>query len=295
MIDDQIQGLRTGNAAAPADQLQVRVSMLARDATGTWSAVGRVEGSGSAMFAEAARVTWPARLACGECERCRGGLSHHCERAIEPSADEAAKAGRWRVPSRELVLVPESLSDESAALGGLVAASCHAMRSITQGAKGFVTIIGADAHAVVLAKLMSVRQATTRLLSDEPMVQRLAEQWSIKHRPSAQAGRRSDQDVVVADADRAGDVSLAIEMLKPRGQLLLIGRAPSVAWPGHTIERLREKELSLQGVRGATRGAMMEGLQALATGVVDAASLVGVRGGVGEASHGPLWMLTRVA
>jgi threonine dehydrogenase-like Zn-dependent dehydrogenase len=275
--------------------------------SGEVSAVGivvEVPKSAEPMWA-GRRVIWPMKPSCGVCERCRGGLSHHCDEALPGASMAELLAGPVRVPVHDLMALPPEMTDETAALAGLVARACHGLRGVPLSGKGFATVIGAEAWALVLAKLMSTRVLGTRLLSEDPEVLRVAERWSLRHRTNAEAGRRGDQDVVVVARDRPADAALAVQLLKPRGLLLVQHRAlgaghppASAPWPGEVIEAISAKELMIQGVCGPTRGALAEGVAALRSGAIEAPGLIGARI---EASNWPaqsrprtpLWTLVR--
>ncbi len=231
------------------------------------------------------RVVVSPDLACGACDLCRKGLSVHCRqrRVIGLSGHDGGLAERVSVPVRNLFPVPAGMALEWAVLASSVADAVHVAHLAPVEKQTYVTVLGDGAGAILAAQVLARRNASVRLVGAREERFGLCERWQIRHRHISEPGLRADQDVVVVclEPEAGGNLSsaeavrTAIGMLRPRGTLVLQGpRVPveglDVSLAEH-LERVVRDELRVLGARS---GRIAEGLEAIASGLVDLAPLV---------------------
>lgn len=231
------------------------------------------------------RVVASPDIACGSCDLCRKGLSVHCRarRVIGLRGHDGSLAERIVVPVRNLFEVPASIKPEMAVLASAVADAVHVAHMSPVEKMTYVTVLGDGAGAILVAQVLAKRNASVRLVGAREERFGLCERWQIRHRHVSEPGLRADQDVVVVCLEPETGPSLsgtdavktALGMLRPRGTLVMQG--PPVPVEGLDmslsahLERVIHDELRVLGARS---GRIAEGLEAIATGLVDLAPLI---------------------
>jgi threonine dehydrogenase-like Zn-dependent dehydrogenase len=170
------------------------------------------------------------------------------------------------------VEVPENMTDASAATAWMVAQALQASRVAPVAGRGFVSILGEDGLAIVLAQVLASRYPGSRVLADGELVLRACERLGLRHRRTADAGRRGDQDAVFVSAPSVIRLTLACEIVRPRGTIVLLGRVPmapgDAGWSG-VLERAGEREATLMSSRRPAPGSLAEALTLIDRGEVD--------------------------
>lgn len=218
------------------------------------------------------RVVGSSLVACGRCPMCRGGLSTHCaaRTVLGVLGRDGCFAERFVIPASNLVALPASVSDDAAVCAHSLGRVLHAMRMLRLEGKAYVSVLGDGALALLAAQAMAARNASVRLLGRHGSNLDLCGKWGVKHRGEHEAGRRHDQDVVFDCVGDASSVDLALGLVRPRGTLVLLN-APHDSPGAPDARRVVEHELVVLGSRGAAIG---DAVVALASGAVDALSLV---------------------
>lgn len=250
--------------------------------------VGVVERLGERMARSALagkRVVASPDIACGVCDLCRKGLSVHCRDrlVIGLRGHDGCLAERVALPVRNLFAVPAGMQAEHAVLASAVADAVHVAHLAPVEKQTYVTVLGDGAGAILVAQVLAKRNAAVRLVGAREERFGLCERWQIRHRHISEPGLRADQDVVVVCLEPETGPSLtgtdavrtALGMLRPRGTLVLQGpRVPveglDVSLSAH-LERVIHDELRVLGARS---GRIAEGLEAIASGLVDLSPLI---------------------
>jgi alcohol dehydrogenase len=89
------------------------------------------------------RVVAEINNGCGKCSRCREGLGRHCDQrsVMGIVSQEGCMADFCAVPSRNLVAVPGSLTDDAAVLIEPLAAACEILEQVTVTSEHRVVVI----------------------------------------------------------------------------------------------------------------------------------------------------------
>lgn len=186
------------------------------------------------------RVLLQSSVICGTCPQCKGGNAAHCpDRRIAGVCNrDGFFSDRIAAPLNTLVEVPKSIGEDLAIFAYAMAEAAHTTQVVRADGKTFVTILGDTLDALLVARLMAARNATVRLLCTSPSILTQSEKWGIRARPLTEVGLRHDQSVVVdcsehsanaLAADRATHLDRALQMLRPKGTLIL--RSPFSAVP----------------------------------------------------------------
>ena len=117
-------------------------------------------GSGTKGFAAGERVTLATTVSCGKCRYCTRGLGNICPDAKPVSYDfDGAFAQRMEIPSMALtggnvIKVPESVTDEAAALSEPLSCALNAQEIAGVKEGGRVLIVGDGPLGVLHAELL---------------------------------------------------------------------------------------------------------------------------------------------
>lgn len=168
------------------------------------------------------RVTGAMSVSCGKCELCRGGLSSHCRaRAVVGAHRDGCFAECLSLPISSVHLVPDAVDNVAAVFSTLLAAAAHSAQMLRVEGKPYITILGDGPLGLLTAQVMARLNASVRLLGKHPHKFGLCERWGIKHRHVSEVGRRGDQDVVVDCTGRAEGLRVAMQLVRPRGKIIL--------------------------------------------------------------------------
>ncbi len=243
---------------------------------GTSPGKGRAGASGRPSDLVGRRVLVAPHVACRSCDMCRSGLRLHCRqrRMLGICGLDGCLSERFAAPAENLLTVPDDLDDDIAVFGSIVAAGVQAVRQLTIEGKPYITVLGDGPVALVCAQLMARLNASVRVIGRHLHKLAVCERWGIKHRPLSEIGRRADQDIVVDCTGRPSGLSAALELVRPRGQILskslMVDRGGTDDRAGH-LSRLVAGEVTLLG---SGFGPMSEALSLLARREVDVLGLI---------------------
>jgi len=239
------------------------------------------------------RVVASPDVACGSCDLCKKGLSVHCRnrRVIGLFEHDGSLADYIVLPLRNLIKVRADIDPQLAVLAPAVADAVHVAHMVPVEKQTYVTVLGDGAAAILAAQVLAKRNASVRLVGAREERFGLCERWQIRHRHISEPGLRADQDVVVVCLEPEAGPSLtgadavrtALGMLRPRGSLVLQGPAVRVRGLdlslGDYLEQVIRDEMRVFGARSGRIG---EGLEAIASGLVDLVPLITRRGRLDE-------------
>jgi threonine dehydrogenase-like Zn-dependent dehydrogenase len=248
--------IRTRKAAVSAVDLELCRGLF--DFTGTLGHefVGTVESINGDDRPElaGARVVGPPAAVCGRCDMCVTGLSNHCRHktVLGMQGRDGCLADWLVLPANNLVPVPDSVDDDHAVFVVSLAAAIQSARQLTIEGKPYITVLGDGPLGLLMVQVMAKLNASVRLIG------------------------RYSQDIVVDCTGAPAGLDLAVQLVRPRGTIVLktiyalakgvpadIDRAPIVM-----------KEITLLGSRWGPTG---EAMSMIARGAVDVVSLIGKR------------------
>ena len=217
------------------------------------------------------------------CDLCRAGLRDHArDRSVLGIKDrDGCFADRFSLPTDNLFEVPDNVDDDHAVFCEPLAAAFQILRQLTVEGRPYVTVLGDGRLGLLVAQVMNHLNATVRVVGKHESKLRLCEKWGIKHRLLGEVGLRQDQDIVVDCTGAAGGLTTAMQMVRPRGTIVL---KTTVAPPSATGGPASEKPIDLSPLViheikliGSRCGPFPDALEALSAQRVDVVSLIGRR------------------
>lgn len=217
------------------------------------------------------RVVGEINVVCGRCDLCLSGLSSHCRSrtVLGIQGRDGAFADHLRLPAANLHLLPTSVDNDAAVFVEPLAAAFQVLKQVKIDAKKWVTVLGDGRLGLLVAQVLRDAGCPVRVIGKHPDKLALCEKWSIRSRPLAEISPRHDQDVVVDCTGSASGFELAMQMVRPRGTIVL--KSTAAAGKPLNLAPLVVDEINVVGSRC---GPFREAIKALAEHRVDVASLI---------------------
>jgi threonine dehydrogenase-like Zn-dependent dehydrogenase len=224
------------------------------------------------------RVVGEINVVCGHCDLCLSGLSSHCRNrtVLGIQKHDGAFADFLRLPSVNLHVLPKTVDDDSGVFVEPLAAAFQILKQINVDAKAdsargrkWVTVLGDGKLGLLVAQVLRNANCPVRVIGKHAEKLALCEKWQIRSRPLRDILPRHDQDVVVDCTGSAAGFELAMQMVRPRGTIVL--KSTLAAGKPMNLAPLVIGEISVVGSRC---GPFREAIKALAEKQVDVASLI---------------------
>lgn len=218
------------------------------------------------------RVVGEINAGCGECALCRSGDPRHCAKrtVLGIVGRDGAHAEFLKLPISNLFAVTDTIVDEHAVFAEPLAAACGIMEraAVTRDKK--VAVIGDGKLGLLCAQALALTGADTLLVGKHAEKLRIAARRGIETATTKTIAKRKNQfDVVVEASGSASAFQIALDLLRPRGVLVL-----KSTFEGTTeinAARLVVDEISVVGSRC---GRFPPALDLLRTGAIDVDSLI---------------------
>lgn len=220
------------------------------------------------------RVVGTINCVCGTCDMCQRGLQEHCRQrtVLGIAGRDGCFAERFCLPVRNLLAVPDTVDDDHAVFTEPLAAAFQILRQLTVEGRPFITVLGDGRLGLLCAQVLTQLNGTVRLLGKHPEKMERCEKWGVKHRLVSEVGLRADQDIVVDCTGSAEGFEMAMQMVRPRGKLVL---KTTVA--ENRPMNLAPIVINEIEVIGSRCGPFPEALFALRSNTVDVISLISRR------------------
>jgi threonine dehydrogenase-like Zn-dependent dehydrogenase len=233
--------------------------------------VGVVEASpGGELVGQ--RVVGEINAGCGRCELCRAGDPRHCasRTVLGIVGRDGAHAEFLQLPIVNLIPVPENVSDEHAVFTEPLAAACGILERAAIEKTDRVAVIGDGKLGLLSAQVVALTGAQTLLVGKHPAKLQIAARRGIETSTPNDAAKRQKQfDVVVEASGAAPGFQLALDLLRPKGKLVL-----KSTFQGSTeidAARIVVDEISIVGSRC---GRFQPALHLLMKNAIDVDSLI---------------------
>lgn len=233
--------------------------------------VGIVEQSSNRDLA-GRRVVGEINAGCGRCDLCRAGDPRHCSSrtVLGIVGRDGAHAEFLQLPNVNLIAVPEEINDQHAVFTEPLAAACGILERAAIGKTDRVAVIGDGKLGLLCAQVAALTGAPVLLAGKHAEKLRIAERRGIETSTPQDASKRQRQfDVVVEASGAAGGFKLALDLLRPKGTLIL-----KSTFHGSTeidAARIVVDEISIVGSRC---GRFEPALDLLKRGAIDVDSLI---------------------
>lgn len=186
--------------------------------------VGTVESAPSGSLAVGQRVVGEINAGCGHCPLCAGGDSRHCPNrtVLGIVGRDGAHAEFLQLPSVNLLPVPDEVPDHRAVFTEPLAAACGVMERATITKDRRVAVIGDGKLGLLCAQVLSLTGAPTLLVGKHAEKLNLAARRGIETATiDIVRKRKREFDVVVEASGAESGFTLALDLLRPRGVLVL--------------------------------------------------------------------------
>src|SRR5689334_6164278 len=170
------------------------------------------------------RVVGEINAGCGECELCRAGDPRHCANrtVLGIHGRDGAHAEFLELPAVNLIAVPENVPDEHAAFTEPLAAACGILERVPVTSDDRVAVIGDGKLGLLCAQVVALTGAQTLLIGKHDEKLRIAARRGIETSTPKDAAKRTREiDVVVEASGAASGFNLALDLLRPKGRLVL--------------------------------------------------------------------------
>ncbi|HYY42893.1 MAG TPA: alcohol dehydrogenase catalytic domain-containing protein [Pyrinomonadaceae bacterium] len=220
------------------------------------------------------RVVGEINAGCGRCALCRAGDPRHCPQrtVLGIVARDGAHAEYLRLPAVNLLPVPAEIPDERAVFIEPLAAACGILEraQITKSTR--VAIIGDGKLGLLCAQaIKALTDADVTLVGRHENKLAIARRRRIEtvQADDMPAARARTFDVAVEASGAAAGFNLALDLLRPRGVLVL--KSTFQGTTDFAAARIVVDEISVVGSRC---GRFAPALELLRTNAVDVDSLI---------------------
>ncbi|MFN8009287.1 MAG: alcohol dehydrogenase catalytic domain-containing protein [Terriglobia bacterium] len=170
------------------------------------------------------RVVGEINAACGRCTFCLKNLQRHCpyRTVLGIFNRDGAFQEHFRLPTQNLHIVPDSISDDEAVFTEPIAAACEVLEQISISAAQRVAVLGDGKLGLLLAMVLSQTGCQLTLIGKHEGKLDLVADYPIDRvMLAASESLEREYDVVVEATGARAGWELALQLLKPRGTLVL--------------------------------------------------------------------------
>lgn len=188
--------------------------------------VGRVFESPDASLV-GRRVVGEINAGCGRCDLCLQGDSRHCagRTVLGIKGREGAFAEFLSLPARNLIEVPDSISDDAAVFIEPLAAACNILEQITITSSCDVAVVGDGKLAQLVALVIAGTGADLTVIGRHRKKLEMALGFGadrvLMDGPALTSEWRARFDVVVEASGSPSGLGTAFALVKPRGTVVL--------------------------------------------------------------------------
>ncbi|HEX9961820.1 MAG TPA: alcohol dehydrogenase catalytic domain-containing protein [Pyrinomonadaceae bacterium] len=186
--------------------------------------VGVVEKADGAPDLIGKRVVGEINAGCGVCDSCAAGDSRHCPKrtVLGIVGRDGCHAEFLTLPARNLLEVPRNVSDEEAVFAEPLAAAFGITEQIEIFPETEVAVIGDGKLGTLCALSLALKSNRLRLIGKHREKLSVAEKRNIEGVLLADALKmKKSFDVVVEASGSESGFGLALDLIKPRGKLVL--------------------------------------------------------------------------
>lgn len=234
--------------------------------------VGVVEEANDAPNLVGKRVVGEINAGCGNCELCLKGDSRHCpaRTVLGIVGRDGAHAEFLSLPSKNLLEVPDEVSDIQAVFVEPLAAAFGITEQVRILPETKVAVIGDGKLGILCAQSLALKSENVALIGKHKEKLKIVENRNVEGILLENTSKLNRQfDVVVEASGSESGFDLALNLIKPRGKLVLKstfhGEAKWQAW------RVVVDEITIIGSRC---GRFEPALELLKNKLIDVESLV---------------------
>ena len=208
------------------------------------------------------RVAIEPAMPCWGCDQCRAGRPHTCRKLRFlgcPKQAEGCLSEYMVMPETSCFPLPPSISDDEAALSEPLAIGVYAVKGSIPMRGANVGILGSGPiglSVMLAARAQGVGRVfvTDKIDSRLDLARKMGAYWIGNPLRGDVVGEIVRQepaqlDVVFECCGQQEALDQGIELLKPGGNLMVVGIPPTLERVSFKIDKLRHKEICIQNVR----------------------------------------------
>ncbi len=234
--------------------------------------VGVVEQAEDAKHLIGKRVVGEINAGCGICEKCLFGDARHCadRTVLGIVGRDGAHAEFLTLPSRNLLEVPDEVTNEQAVFTEPLAAAFGIMEQVFIEPDTRIAVIGDGKLGILCAQSLALKSENVLLIGKHKEKLSLAEKRNIQTVLLESASKlHGSFDIAVEASGSETGFSTALDLLKPRGKLVL--KSTFHGKPSWEAWRVVVDEITIIGSRC---GRFQPALELLKAKRVDVESLI---------------------
>lgn len=224
------------------------------------------------LLARGQRVVGEINAGCGTCDLCRAGDPRHCAQrtVLGIVGRDGAHAEFLKLPVVNLLPVPDEIADERAVFTEPLAAACGILERVQITEHTRAAIIGDGKLGLLCAQVLATTGASVTLVGKHQSKLQIAARRGIETMNVDKAKTRTREfDVVVEASGSPEGFELALDLLRPRGVLVL--KSTFHGATESSSARIVVDEISVIGSRC---GRFAPALELLRASAVDVESLI---------------------
>ena len=235
--------------------------------------VGVVERSDDAPNLIGKRVIGEINAGCGGCKLCLGGDSRHCPQrtVLGIVGRDGAHAEFLTLPSRNLIEIPDNVSDEQAVFAEPLAAAHGITEQVEILTDTKVAVIGDGKLGLLCAMTMSLKSSNVSIIGKHRNKLKHIERCGVRSILLADVDEQINKsfDVVIEASGSESGFATAVDLIKPRGKIVL--KSTFHGNPTWQASRVVVDEITIVGSRC---GQMAPVIDLLASGRIDVTGLI---------------------
>lgn len=225
------------------------------------------------------RVVSEINCVCRECEMCQGGLSNHCRKrtVLGIAGRNGVFADLVAVPPANLHEVPDTVSDEEAVFVEPLAAAYQVRVQCRIEPRMKVCVLGPGRLGLLVAQVLKETGCQLIAVGRNRQKLQLCEKKGVQAIHVDDVVARQDQDVVVDCTGSPSGLELAMQLVRPRGTIVLkstYANSDAPADPSTTLPNLAPIVIHEVNLLGSRCGPFPEAINALARQVVDVRAMI---------------------
>ena len=169
------------------------------------------------------RVVGEINLACGSCAYCRRGMGRHCPNrtVLGIVGHPGAFQEYFTLPERNLHLVPDGLSTETAVFMEPLAAACEILDQVKIPAGESVAVLGDGKLGLLVSMTLHANGAKVKQYGRHQSKLLIAERAGVETAVSGGRLPEAEFDFVVDATGTREGLQSAVKMVKPRGTVIM--------------------------------------------------------------------------
>ena len=223
------------------------------------------------------RVVGEINVGCNECALCLSGDSRHCatRTVLGIKGRDGALAEFLSLPTRNLLAVPDSLSDETAVFVEPLAAARHILDQIAIGPSSRVAIIGDGKLAQLIIRVVATTGCEITVVGKHEEKLEFARSLGARLLMSKDLSGDSlgfpldPLEVVIEASGSASGLPLALKLVSPQGTIVL-----KSTHQGATPVEMFPTVVNEVTIIGSRCGRFVPALELLSSGAVDVRPLI---------------------